>query len=151
MQLDRICGIIICFFSVLYFIACFFIPNGLVIETLGPRVFPMIVGIAFFVVGLILIIQNQPLQVLWEKPIVWVSLAKVLLSILVYAFFITKLGFLVSTSALGFALAKYFGGAHKTAIFTGLGISIILYILFDIVLDIPLPWGEWVAFLIEER
>ncbi len=151
MNANRICGITIFIFGVLYSLKAYFIPASLYTEVLGARTFPLFIGILLSFTGLVLIIQNQPSKIFWMPLKGWFSIAKLLASILLYAWFVTRLGFLITTSFLAMFLAFQFGGKTKTAIFTGLGVSLGLYTIFDILLDIPLPWGEWIALFVEEQ
>lgn len=151
MNANRICGIVIFVFGALYSLEAYFIPESLYTEVLGARPFPLFIGILLSFAGLILIVQNQPSKIFWMPLKGWLSIVKLLASILFYAWFVTRLGFLLATSLLAMFLAIQFGGKTKIAIFTGLGISLCLYTIFDILLNIPLPWGDWIALFIEER
>lgn len=150
MQTDKICALIIIGLGLIYCLLAYFIPAGLDTETLGPRFYPLIIGFAFSISGILLFFQNRQYKIYWPPLATWYTLLKLLAGILIYAYFITKLGFLISTSLLVMFLAKLFLATNKKAIITGIAISIALYVIFDFLLDLPLPWGDWIALLIEE-
>ena len=152
MNSDKICGIITIVFSVFYGFTAYQLPRGVTLETLGPRAFPISVAIVFAIVGIFLLcLKKQSVATKFPRLLGWVNIVKVLIITSMYAFFIDKLGFLLSTAFFASFLSYVFGSRLYTSLFTGIGISLTLYILFDILLEIPLPWGHWISLFIEER
>ena len=57
------------------------------------------------------------------------------------------LGFVISTGLAGFALGLLFNGRLLSSAISGLLMGVLLYGLFDYLLDVPLPLGLFAAFV----
>lgn len=63
------------------------------------------------------------------------------LALLAYALLFETLGFVISTALAGFALGLLFNGRLWPSVISGALLGVLLYGLFDYLLDVPLPLG----------
>ncbi|ABP81662.1 Tripartite tricarboxylate transporter TctB family [Streptococcus pneumoniae] len=63
------------------------------------------------------------------------------LALLAYALLFEILGFVISTALAGFALGLLFNGRLWPSVISGVLLGVLLYGLFDYLLDVPLPLG----------
>jgi putative tricarboxylic transport membrane protein len=68
-------------------------------------------------------------------------------ALLAYALLFEPLGFILSTALAGFSLGLLFGGRPLLSAISGALMGVLLYLLFDYLLDVPLPLGLFAAFL----
>ena len=111
-------------------------------DPLGPRVFPMVLGVIMVVLGFSLVIRpggDSPVQ-----PFTKTAVSAVVLAVLlgVYGFGIEWIGYPATTFLFLLATSRLLG---ERSWVTGLGVSLALSLgvfgLFTRVLDIPLPLG----------
>ena len=138
---DRIAAIVLFIFAAWYtwFSSRFTAP--IVADSLGPATFPVILGV--LMMGLSVIIFCQP----DENPnwptntLVWVKMAAVIVSFVIYSQIIKPLGFVVATSFEMYALGLLFDAPKVKSLFTSILFSAFLFWLFSSVLKLGLPTG----------
>jgi len=59
----------------------------------------------------------------------------------IYATLFEPLGFIPASVLFGIAMARLYDGSWRISLITGTAVAIGLYLLFDKVLDVPLPLG----------
>ncbi len=64
-----------------------------------------------------------------------------IVALLAYALLFEPLGFVLSTALAGFAMGLLFNGRLLPSAVSGLLMGVLLYVLFDRLLDVPLPLG----------
>lgn len=69
------------------------------------------------------------------------------LALLAYALLFEPLGFVISTALAAFALGVLFTGRLVPCAISGVLMGVLLYGLFDYLLDVPLPLGLFEAFV----
>jgi len=114
-------------------------------EPVGPRAYPLLI-LGLTAIGLIyLTIRPTHLSKGHDDhPLDNPTLRKIglcILMLLAYAALFEPLGLIVSSSLVGIGLAMLYGAPWKPAVLVSLGLAIGLYLLFDKVLDVPLPLG----------
>jgi putative tricarboxylic transport membrane protein len=62
-------------------------------------------------------------------------------AVFIYALLFETLGFTVATTLMALPVGMAFGGTWKQALAGGLGLGLVLYLLFDKLLDVVLPTG----------
>jgi putative tricarboxylic transport membrane protein len=140
---DRLWGVVILILGGVYFFEGIRIPEAAIGDPLGPRTFPMILGVLMAACGAYLVVRPaargaQP--VLARSSFLRVLLLCALL--LLYAITLPSLGYILATSLflLGATLImgerSFARGLAISAAFSG-GI----FLLFTRVLTIPLPLG----------
>jgi putative tricarboxylic transport membrane protein len=140
---DRIWGILILIFGGAYLIEGIRIPEAAIGDSLGPQLFPTILGSLMAACGAYLVIKPEPAG---EQPVlVRRSLIQVLILcaiLILYAISLPWLGYLPATFLLVLIAAMIMGersftqGVVISAVF-----SAAVFFLFTRVLTIPLPLG----------
>ena len=114
-------------------------------EPVGPRAFPLLL---LGLIGLALtymLFRPQPTKHTEEEPaldretLIKIGICVVLL--LVFAGTFESLGFIIASVITGIPMARLYGGRWRpSAVIISL-MSVGLYLLFDIAMDVPLPLG----------
>jgi len=89
-----------------------------------------------------LIVSKRP-PTAWAPPPVLLRIGAMFLVVLAYAFLFDKLGFIISTALMTIPVARFFGGTWLKSVIGGVGLGVVLFLLFDRVLDVALPVGFW--------
>ncbi|MGI7922320.1 tripartite tricarboxylate transporter TctB family protein [Campylobacter coli] len=84
---------------------------------------------------------SEDTKVKWGNFILWKKLIVLTLAFLIYALFFEFLGFIICTIFLIFTITLLFGATLIKAIVFSISSSIILYYLFNTLLQITLPFG----------
>lgn len=117
------------------------------LSTPGPGLFPLGCGFIIEFLGSIAFIRTfkgmaEGKKVLWERSTHWGKLISMLASIIVYAFLVELLGFLLVTFIwLGFVCLRVGGMTWKSAVFTSAVTTSLSYIVFVHYLGVRLPPG----------
>ena len=83
---------------------------------------------------------TKPIDLELTKPIIK-NLALCALALLVYGLIFEELGFILATILMSFAVGLLFAGNPLKSLIFSVVISISLYVLFDMLLDVKLPLG----------
>jgi putative tricarboxylic transport membrane protein len=110
-------------------------------EPVGPRAFPLLLAGLMAVSGLWLVLRptlrgggafhGVPL-----KPT-----ALCMAAVLAYALLFEAVGFTLATAAMALPVGMAFGGSWKQSLAAGVGLGVVLFFLFDKLLDVVLPTG----------
>lgn len=114
-------------------------------EPVGPRSFPLLM-LGLLCAGLLyLLINPTPIHRDEHEPeLDQHGLRKVVLCIallLAFALLFEPLGFIPASTLVGACLARLYEGQWRPSLVAGLGLALGLYLLFDKLLDVPLPLG----------
>jgi putative tricarboxylic transport membrane protein len=137
---DRIFGALLLILAAVYSWTARGFDPGFMADPLGPQTFPYLLGAVLAITALYLVLRPDP-------PVNWPSLHRLLqmglvvLVLLAYASLLEWLGFIIATLLTVSILGWRLGAGLRTAILTGIGVSLVVYGLFDIVLELPLPDG----------
>jgi putative tricarboxylic transport membrane protein len=121
-------------------------------DPLGPKAFPALVGGGLVLSALLLLLET------WKKrralpesraeprrPVdkhVVLSLVAMVVWAGVYYYFFEILGYLIATPLFLFGLLSFFNkGRYLTNVLVALGFTAVVYLLFSILLGVPLPPG----------
>ncbi|KIQ06155.1 MULTISPECIES: tripartite tricarboxylate transporter TctB family protein [Pseudomonas] len=114
-------------------------------EPVGPRAFPLLVLGLMGVALLYLAIRPTPVTRSEDEPeLDSATLTKVIACfalLLVFAAAFEPLGFILSSILIGVPMARLYGGRWLTSALVVGAMSVLLYWLFDRVMDVPLPLG----------
>ncbi len=109
-------------------------------EPVGPRAFPLLLSALLAIGGLWLVF----------KPVLRAgqfSAAKMLpiglcaAAIVIYALLFQLLGFTLATALMAVPVGMAFGGSWKQSLAGGVGLGLVLFLVFDKLLDVVLPTG----------
>lgn len=116
----------------------------------GPRVFPIIVGIGLLVLGGAFVLRTTALpdkvlatEVADEEAAThWPTTLSVLLVLVVYALLLGPLGYTVATALFFPAVARLIGSVHwRRDLIVGLVLGLAIYLTFTRILGVRLPAG----------
>ena|SRR5688572_28878366 len=117
---------------------------------IGPRIFPVVVGVGFLVLGLLFLLRTTILpdkdlfsEVIAEEASTdWSTTILALLSLVAYASLLQPLGYTLAT-ALFFPVAGRILGSSRLwrDIIIGLVLGVAIYLIFTRVLGVRLPAG----------
>lgn len=119
-------------------------------EPIGPRAVPMLLAVLIGLIGLWLLLRPTPSGTAsvtsvghgdGTSPILPLRVVVATLAIVVYALLFEFLGFTLATALMTVPIARLFGGSWKQGVITGLAMGVVLYLVFDRLLDVVLPAG----------
>ncbi|EGV35093.1 tripartite tricarboxylate transporter TctB family protein [Neisseria weaveri] len=111
-------------------------------DPLGPRPYPLLILSLLALCCLFLAVRPKQEWIdLGYTPPLLKKLGLCLLVLLAYAVLFELLGFPLATALMAFAVGRFFGGSTKACLISGVALGAGLYILFDRLLDVPLPVG----------
>ncbi|MCR4510488.1 tripartite tricarboxylate transporter TctB family protein [Pseudomonas sp. GLN_6] len=115
-------------------------------DPVGPRAYPLLL-LSLMALGSMWLIYKPGML---EQRLNLQALKRALLCILAllaYALLFEILGFVISTALGTFALGLLFTGRLLPCAISGVLMGVVLYSLFDLLLDVPLPLGLFEAFV----
>ncbi|WP_293174433.1 tripartite tricarboxylate transporter TctB family protein [Oceanithermus sp.] len=141
---DRIVGVLLLLLSIGYGLEALRLQadTGYLADPLGPRAFPLLLAAGLAVLSLYLI-SRPDLDPAWPPPRVLRGQLAMLVSFVVYSYALAPLGFLLATTLEMAFLSRLFGASWRTGLQGGLGLAVVLYVIFVFGLGIPLPLGSW--------
>lgn len=113
-------------------------------DPLGPRPYPILLLSLLILSCVYLTIRPKNLSDVIDleyNPVILKKVGLTLLFFFIYAFTFEFLGFPIATAIMSFAIGVLFGGTVKASLISGILLGIFCYVLFDILLDVPLPLG----------
>ena len=132
--------------SVTFLINVFGIRGKDGLDPAGPRFFPFLVCTAWVVLSLAYLVES------WRRPATgdvpaearrsWFEPVGVGVLLILYAFLVVPLGFLIATVLLFFGAARVLGSRNTVRdVVVSLALVIVVYVVFTRFLDISLPEG----------
>jgi len=137
---DRATGVFLLLFAVWYGYQTANFKVGFMADPVGPKAFPIILAILLGLFSLYLIVKPDP-NPAWPAASVWLRIGLIMLTLIAYAYLIVPIGFVLATTFVMSALALIFRGPAVKSIIASLIFNLLLYGLFDVVLDLSLPGG----------
>lgn len=140
MTIDRVFGIF------LLGLGIYVVYGGLSLEVpfsydpLGPKAFPVFLGVLLSALSLVIIAKPEKSH--FPQSNIQLKTAFIVVLLLLYSFAFNFLGFLLSTGLLVFFMSRIFQGTTKQALGSAIGVSLSVYVLFGILLDVALPIGK---------
>ncbi|MCU0072629.1 tripartite tricarboxylate transporter TctB family protein [Pseudomonas koreensis] len=114
-------------------------------EPVGPRAFPLLMLGLMGLALLYMVFRPAPIKHSEDEPpldretLTKISICVALL--LVFAGLFEPLGFILSSILIGIPMARLYGGRWLPSVVVTTLMAIGLYVLFDRVMDVPLPLG----------
>jgi len=114
-------------------------------EPVGPRAFPLLMLALMGISLLYMLFRPTPIKHSEDEPPLdrptLIKIGTCTLLLLVFAGLFEPLGFVLSSIVIGIPMARLYGGRWLPSIVITIVMSILLYVLFDKVMDVPLPLG----------
>lgn len=115
-------------------------------EPVGPRAFPLLLACGLGLSGLWLVLRpTAGAEAFHGVP--WKSTALCAAAVLAYALLFQWLGFALATALMAVPVGMAFGGSLKQSLTGGASLGLVLFLLFDKLLDVVLPTGPLAALL----
>ncbi|MCR8724094.1 tripartite tricarboxylate transporter TctB family protein [Frigidibacter sp. ROC022] len=137
---DRILGGLALVFAAFYIWQATLIRESFMSDVVGPKTFPLILGVAMGVCALVILLRPDSDPV-WPKGM---QLLEVLMAVAVmfaYAQLLPDLGFLIATALASTYLTWRLGTGPVMAVIAGIATSGGIYIVFRLILGLSLAKG----------
>ena len=139
-MIDRLFGVFLLFLGV------YVVYGGLTLEVpfsydpLGPKTFPVILGALLSALSLVVIAKPEKSH--FPQSATMLNTVLIVVLLVLYSLSFNFLGFLLSTALLVFFISRIFKGTTKQALGSAIGVSLSVYVLFGVLLDVALPSGK---------
>ncbi len=139
---DRIFGLICFVLAGLFIWQATKIETGFIVDPMGPKAFPIIIGGIIGLAGLYPFLRPDPRPAWPAAGGVWEIIIAVVVMI-AYAQALPELGFVVSTAFAAAVLSWRLGTPPHKAVLAGVLISVGIYAVFHLALGLSLARGPW--------
>jgi putative tricarboxylic transport membrane protein len=109
-------------------------------EPVGPRAFPLLLAGLMVLAGSWLIARPGP-QVFGLAREHFKPIGLAVVAVFAYAALFETLGFPLATAVMALPVGMAFGGSWKQSLGGGVAMGLVLYLMFDKLLDVVLPTG----------
>ncbi len=137
MASDRIFGLVTLFVALGYIASATQIQTSFLVDPVGPKAFPILIGAVAALSSLVLIVRPDP-DPTWPAWRTWLSLFVAVLVLVAYAKALKPLGFLIPTAAAAGILSYQISGRIVPAIIAGVSLSLGLFLVFKYALGLGL-------------
>jgi len=138
---DRVFGMLMLIIAVAYGYEAtqFPIPFGGQ-ESVGPETFPIMLSLLLGVSSIYMILRPDPDEK-WAPSAMLIELGIVVLSLLAFAWAIEPVGFMPAAALVVSFLSWRMGASITKSLITGVSSSVVIFCLFNNVLELALPLG----------
>ncbi|WP_108660973.1 tripartite tricarboxylate transporter TctB family protein [Acuticoccus kandeliae] len=137
---DRIFGVVGLALAGFYLWAASIIPDSFMVDVIGPRTFPYIVGALLGVTSLVFVLRPDP-EPRWPLLRDLVELGFAAAVMFLYAWALPVVGFVFATILATAYLTWRLGTKPLGAVVTGVCTSLGIYVIFHLVLGLSLARG----------
>ncbi len=137
MASDRIFGLVMAIVALAYIASATQIQTSFLPDPVGPKTFPILIGVVCVISALFMVLKPDP-EPDWPVLRTFGAIFLAIVVLVIYAYSLKPLGFLLPTAVAAGVLSFQISPKVKTAILSGLGLSIGLFILFKYALDLGL-------------
>lgn len=107
-------------------------------EPVGPKAFPLLLTVLMIICVAYILLKPDP-DPPWPERSLAVKLAVMVLALAVYGALYIQLGFILSTALAVLAIGRLYEGSWVQSAVAAVGLSLGLYVVFEYLLDVPLP------------
>jgi putative tricarboxylic transport membrane protein len=137
---DRLFGGIAFLLALAFIAGATQIEAAMIFDSLGPRAFPILIGVILAISSGFLILRPDP-EPDWPAARRVVEIVLALVVMLAYAFLLEPLGFVIATAIAAGLLSWRLGASPAIAGLAGVGISVGIYVVFHLILGLSLARG----------
>lgn len=137
---DRIFGVLMVIAAITYGYLASQLDEPFGSEGIHPSTFPYILAVILGLSGLWLAVKPQPGST-WPHGRLWLELVQNVAALILFAFLLERLGFLLSAILCAGFISWRMGAKLHTAYLAAIGYSLGLYLIFDRGLGLALPAG----------
>lgn len=137
---DRLLGGISILLALAFIYGAWQIETGMMLDPLGPRTFPMIIGAVLAIASVYLLVRPDP-EPDWPGRRRGLEILLAVVVMIAYALLLEPLGFLIASALAVFVLCWRLGGGLGTSAVVGVGVSLLIYVVFHMILGLSLARG----------
>lgn len=137
MQSDRIFGLVVLMTALAYIASATQIQTSFLTDPVGPKAFPMLIGAVAAISALVMVFRPDP-DPEWPDVRTFGALLVAVLVLVLYAFALRPLGFIVPTAVTAGILSYQISLNPRAAVTAGIGLSVGLFVLFKFALGLGL-------------
>jgi len=139
---DRILGVVCIALAAFLIWQSTLIELSFIVDPLGPKAFPMIIGGVLGIAGLYPLVKPDRAPV-WPSASGFFEITVAVVVMTAYALLLPEIGFVISTAIAASILAWRLGSTPVHSVIAGLSISIGIYLIFHLILGLSLARGPW--------
>ena len=137
---DRLLGGILLALALAFIAGAMQIKAAIVFDALGPKSFPIIIGVLLALASLYPLFRPDP-EPDWPPPARGLEIVAALGVMIAYALLLEPLGFVIATALAAAILSWRLGAPLVVAALAGIGISVGIYVVFHLLLGLSLARG----------
>ena len=137
MASDRIFGLVMAIVALAYIASAAQIQTSFLSDPVGPKTFPILIGVVCAISAMFMVLKPDPERD-WPVLRTFGALLFATLVLVAYAYALKPLGFILPTAVAAGVLSFQISPKAKTAILSGVGLSVGLFIIFKYALDLGL-------------
>jgi putative tricarboxylic transport membrane protein len=137
MASDRIFGLVATVVALAYIVSATQAQSSFLTDPVGPKGFPVLIGIVWAISGMFMVLRPDK-EPQWPARRTFVALAISVIILIGYAFALKPLGFLLPTAVAAGILSYQISPNPKHAALAGIGLSIVLFVIFKFALGLGL-------------
>lgn len=137
---DRILGAAGLILGVAFIWGATLIETGFIVDALGPRTFPIIIGSVLVLGSGYLLVRPDP-EPAWPALGGVMEIVGAAVVLIGYALALEPLGFVISTAIAAALLSWRLGSTPLWGAVTGIAISLGIYVIFHLILGLSLARG----------
>lgn len=137
MASDRIFGLVVLMVALAYIASATQIQSSFLADPVGPRAFPMMIGVVAAICALFMLVRPDP-DPDWPVGRTFFALLVAVVVLVGYAFSLKPLGFLIPTAISAAILSYQISPRVRPAMIAGVALSVGLFVLFNMALGLSL-------------
>ncbi|WP_321368180.1 tripartite tricarboxylate transporter TctB family protein [uncultured Desulfuromusa sp.] len=137
---DRIFGLFGLALAAFYFWATSIIPDSFMIDVVGPRTFPYIVGTVLTICSLYILLRPDA-EPDWPNLTNFIEVIFATAVMFLYGWALSKVGFVIATVFATAYLSWRLGTKPLSSLVTGIATSAGIYLVFHLILGLSLAKG----------
>lgn len=139
---DRIFGAVGLMLSAFFIWAASIIPDSFMVDVIGPRTFPYIIGAILAISSLVFLLRPDA-EPIWPAMRDFAEILFAVAVLFLYAWLLPIVGFVISTVFATAYLTWRLGTRPVSAMVTGAATSLGIYLVFHIILGLSLANGPF--------